>query len=89
MARTVETAFVGRPASLKRGEAMASEDEAKVEELRIILYRSTYESVRELLRAGDAPEHIRSELLPGVPDDPEDTKRAAVEDALGRRPPRW
>lgn len=72
---------------------MANEDEAKAEELRVILYRTTYDSVRDLLDAGDEPDHIRNDLLHGVPDDATDeaaaTKRAAVGDALARRPPRW
>ena len=72
---------------------MADDDEAKVEELRVILYRSTYDSVRDLLAAGDTPDHVRNDLLHGVPDDEADeaaaTKRAAVEDALAGRPPRW
>ncbi len=72
---------------------MTNEDEAKVEELRVILYRSTYDSVRDLLAAGDSPDHVRNELLHGVADDATDeaavTKRAAVEDALAGRPPQW
>jgi hypothetical protein len=71
---------------------MTNEYEAKAEELRVILYRSTYDSVRELLAAGDSPDHVRNELLHGMPDDEADeaatTKRAAVEDALAGRPPR-
>ena len=72
---------------------MANDDDAKVEELRVILYRSTYDSVRDLLNAGDTPEHVRNDLLHGVPDDPTDeaavTRRSAVEDALAGRPPQW
>lgn len=72
---------------------MADEYEAKAEELRVILYRSTYDSVHELLRAGDTPDHVRNELLHNMPDDETDeaavTKRSAVEDALAGRPPRW
>ena len=72
---------------------MTNEDEAKVEELRVILDRSTYDSVRDLLAAGDSPDHVRNELLHGVADDATDeaavTKRAAVEDALAGRPPQW
>lgn len=72
---------------------MADEDEVKVEELRVILYRSTYDSVRDLLDAGDTPEHVRNDLLHGVPADATDeaaaTKRAAVEDALAGRPPQY
>ncbi len=72
---------------------MADDDEAKVEELRLILYRSTYDSVHDLLAAGDTPDHVRNDLLHGVPDDPSDeaaaAKRAAVEDALAGRQPRW
>jgi hypothetical protein len=72
---------------------MADEDEAKVEELRVILYRATYDSVLRLLDAGDTPDHVRADLLHGVPDDATDeaavTKRAAVEDALAGRPPQW
>lgn len=71
---------------------MANEYEAKAEELRVLLYRTTYDSVRGLLEAGDTPEKIRIDLLHGVPDDATDeaaaTKRAAVEDALAGRPPR-
>jgi hypothetical protein len=74
-------------------EANVEEFEAKAEELRVILYRSTYDSVLELLDHGDLPEHIRNDLLHGVPDDPTDeaavTKRSAVEDAMAGRPPRW
>ncbi len=70
---------------------MANEDDAKVEELLVILYRSTYDSVRDLLQAGDTPDHVRNDLLHGVPEDATDeaavTKRAAVEDALAGRPP--
>jgi hypothetical protein len=72
---------------------MANEDEQKAEELRIVLYRATYDSVRGLLEAGDTPDHVRNELLHGVPDDASDeaatTKRAAVEDALAGQPPEW
>jgi len=72
---------------------MADEYEAKTEELRVLLYRTTYDSVLGLLEAGDTPDDIRSDLLHGVPGDATDeaaaTKRAAVEDALARRPPRW
>jgi hypothetical protein len=74
-------------------DQLADEDEAKVEELRVILYRATYDSVRGLLDAGDTPDHVRTDLLHGVPDDATDeaavTKRTAVEDALAGRPPRW
>jgi hypothetical protein len=74
-------------------EYQDDEYEAKVEELRVILYRTTYDSVRQLLQAGDTPDHVRNELLRGVPDDAADeaaaTKRSAVEDALAGRPPRW
>jgi hypothetical protein len=77
----------------QEGHTMANEDEAKAEELRVILYRTTYDSVRDLLDAGDEPDHIRNDLLHGVPDDATEeaaaTKRAAVEDALAGRPPRW
>lgn len=72
---------------------MTNDDAAKAEELRVILYRSTYDSVGDLLRAGDSPDHVRNELLHGVPEDAADeaavTKRSAVEDALAGRPPRW
>lgn len=72
---------------------MVDENEAKAEELLVILYRSTYDSVRDLLDAGDTPDHVRNDLLHGVPDDATDeaaaTKRSAVEDALAGRPPRW
>ena len=72
---------------------MANEDEQMAEELRIVLYRATYDSVRRLLEAGDTPDHVRNELLHGVPDDAIDeaatTKRAAVEDALAGQPQEW
>lgn len=68
-----------------------SDDETKVEDLMILLYRATYDSVHDLRDRGDSEDHIRNTLLHGVPDDPADeaaaTKRAAVEDALAGRPP--
>lgn len=70
---------------------MADEYEAKAEELRVLLYRTTYDSVLGLLEAGDTPEKVRTDLLRGVPEDATDeaaaTKRAAVEDALTGRAP--
>ncbi len=72
---------------------MSDEYEARAEELRVVLYCSSYDSVHELLQAGDTPEHVRKELLHGMSDDETDeaavTKRAAIEDALAGRPPRW
>jgi hypothetical protein len=72
---------------------MTNEYEVKVEELRVLLYRTTYDSVRELLESGDSPDHIRTDLLHGVTADATDeaaaTKRSALEDALAGRPPRW
>jgi hypothetical protein len=45
---------------------------AKVEELRAIPYRITYDSVRDPLEAGDAPHPVRNVLLHGMPDDQTD-----------------
>ena len=42
------------------------------EELRIIPYRITYDSVRDLLEAADAPHHVRNVFLHGRPDDQTD-----------------
>jgi hypothetical protein len=71
---------------------MANESEAKAEGLRVIIYRTTQDSVHELPEAGDTPDHVRDELLHGMPDEGTDeaaaTKRAAVEGALAGRPPR-
>jgi hypothetical protein len=72
---------------------MTNEDEQKAEELLTVLYRTTYDSVRALLEAGDEPDHIRNDLLQGVPDDAGDEaatiKRSAIEDALAGEPPQW
>lgn len=69
-----------------------SDDQAKVDELLVILYRTAHDATRALRDHGDSPEHIRNTLLHGLPDDPEHeaavVKRQAVEDALAGRPPR-
>jgi hypothetical protein len=71
---------------------MANESEAKAEEQRVILYRTTHDSVPELSEAGDTPDHVRNELLHGLPDEATDeaaaTKPAAVEGAVAGLPPR-